>query len=143
MTPAISNIFSPAWQAAVFRAAQIHNVPPEWLVGEAWICSSTGKTTDFFQSRVRRELRAQFSAARLAEAAAVWDEICQPPAIPGEETDPDPRAERPARLSTREVAEREGITQRAAQIRRKKWFEKQRLAIDTGQGQLLLFGGAL
>ncbi len=137
MTPAIC-ILPPAWQDAVVRAAQMHRVPPDELIGDAWICATTGKTTRYFQSRVRRELHAPASAARLAEAATVWDGIYQPPALPGEEPEPEPEMLAP--LSTGEIAARDRVTIRAVQIRRKKWIEKQKVALASGQ--LDLFGGA-
>jgi hypothetical protein len=121
---------------AVRHAARMHGVSHEALVGEAWICATAGKTTVVFQSRVRRELAAQFSASRLAHAAEVWEDVYRGAAIPGEEPGEEPA---PA-LSTREIALADGIGIRAAQIRRKKWLEKQRRAIESGQ--LLLLGGA-
>jgi hypothetical protein len=45
-----------------------------------------------------------------------------------------------APLSTGEIAARDRVTIRAVQIRRKKWIEKQKVALASGQ--LDLFGGA-
>ncbi len=125
---------------AVRHAARMHGVSIESLVGEAWICATAGKTTVFFQSRVRRELHAPASAARLAEAATVWDGIYQPPALPGEEPEPEPEMLAP--LSTGEIAARDRVTIRAVQIRRKKWIEKQKVALASGQLDLFGVGGA-
>jgi len=137
MTPAIC-ILPPAWQDAVRQAARMHGVSIESLVGEAWICATSGKTIDFFQSRVRRELHAPASAARLAEAATVWASFYETPALPGEEAEPEMRAP----LSTGEIAARDRVTIRAVQIRRKKWIEKQKVALASGQLDLFGVGGA-
>jgi hypothetical protein len=128
---------------AIFLAAQMHHVAPETLVGEAWICATSGKTTNFFQSRIRREHAAPFSRSRLEDIAAVWEASYQAAAIPGDPV--DEAAPAAAILSTREIAARDGVTIRAAQIRRKKWAEKQRHAIESGQLSLLqeAVGGGL
>ncbi|MBU2789994.1 hypothetical protein HF288_08295 [Acidithiobacillus caldus] len=138
MTPRALDALPAEFRDAVRQAARMHGVSIESLVGEAWICATSGKTIDFFQSRIRREHAAPFSRSRLEDIAAVWEASYQPPEIPGGPVD---EAEPAAILSTREIAARDGVTIRAAQIRRKKWLAKQRLAIESGQRDL--FGGAL